>query len=124
MRKLYALLLLLSAVSLPLAAQTVNVRGRVTMPDGSALPGVTVSIDEMGVTAVTDSEGRYTLAVPANRARGQVKVTATLSGFQTKSATVDLGGGDATHDFVLRVSYGQEITVGSRAIGAEQEKAV
>ena len=124
MRRLYALLLLLSAVSLPLAAQTVNVRGRVTMPDGSALPGVTVSIDEMGVTAVTDSEGRYTLAVPANRARGPVKVTATLSGFQTKSATVDLGGGDATHDFVLRVSYGQEITVGSRAIGAEQEKAV
>jgi iron complex outermembrane receptor protein len=34
------------------------------------------------------------------------------------------GSGDVTQDFSMRVQFGQEITVGSRAIGAEQEKAV
>src|SRR5947207_2411277 len=32
--------------------------------------------------------------------------------------------GNVTQDFVMRPSFGQEITVGSRAINAEQEKAV
>ena len=113
------LLLVLSAV--PLAAQTV--RGRVTLAnDGSALPGVTVSINELGLTAITDAQGNYALTLPANR-RGQAKISASLQGFQTKSAQIDTSG-NVTQDFVLRPSFGQEITVGSRAINAEQEKAV
>src|SRR5213593_4161718 len=117
MQKLGCFLLLL--VSVPLAAQTV--RGRVTT-EGSPLPGVTVSIDEMGLTTITDADGRYSLTLPASR-RGQVKITASLQGFSTKSATVDTSG-NVTQDFVMRPSFGQEITVGSRAVGAEAEKAV
>jgi iron complex outermembrane receptor protein len=110
-------------ISLPLAAQNATITGRVTLnEDGSAMPGVTVSVDELGLTTVTDSDGRYTLSVPAGR--GSVKVTTSLQGFQTRTATVNVGDGSATQDFALRVSFGQEITVGSRAIGAEQEKAV
>jgi iron complex outermembrane recepter protein len=114
------LLLLLLLVSLPLAAQTTNITGRVTMSDGSPLPGVTIT-DDLGVTAVTDADGRYTIAVPSSRA--QVKLTAALAGFSSRTATVDVRTG-ASADFVMRVSFGQEITVGSRAIGAEAEKAV
>ncbi|HEY8134348.1 MAG TPA: TonB-dependent receptor [Thermoanaerobaculia bacterium] len=117
MRKLGCFLLLL--VSVPLAAQTV--RGRVTT-EGSPLPGVTVSIDEMGLTTITDADGRYSLNLPATR-RGQVKITASLQGFSTRSANIDTSG-NVTQDFILRPSFGQEITVGSRAINAEQEKAV
>ncbi len=117
MQKLGCFLLLL--VSFPLAAQTV--RGRVTT-EGSPLPGVTVSIDELALTTITDADGRYSLTLPANR-KGQVKITASLQGFSTKSATIDTSG-NVTQDFVLRPSFGQEITVGSRAINAEQEKAV
>ena len=122
MRKpVYAVLFVLFT-AFPLAAQTI--RGRVTLQgDNSALPGVTVSIDELGLTTVTDAEGKYSLTLPASRPRGAVKVSATLSGFQTRNATVDASG-NATHDFVLSPSFGQEITVGSRAINAEQEKAV
>jgi iron complex outermembrane receptor protein len=105
--------------TLPLAAQTV--RGRVTT-EGSPLPGVTVSIDEMGLTTITDAQGQYSLTLPANR-RGSVKISASLQGFSTRSATIDTSG-NVTQDFVLRPSFGQEITVGSRAINAEQEKAV
>jgi iron complex outermembrane recepter protein len=117
-RPLAFLFLLLSA---PLYAQNVSVRGRVTLPDGSALPGVTVSAEGTATTSVTDANGQYVLSVPA---RGSVKVTAALQGFQTKSTTVDARGAEVTQNFVLHVSFGQEITVGSRAVNAEAEKAV
>jgi len=123
MSKLGRALAIMILFALPAAAQTTSVRGRVTLNDGSPLPGVTVSIDEAGVTAVTDSDGNYELTLPAS-ARGSMKITATLQGFQTRTETVDAGRGDVTRDFTLHVSYGQEITVGSRAIGAEEEKAV
>ena len=114
-------ILLLTAAAL-LGQTNATIQGRVTASsDGSPLPGVTVSIDELHLSAVTDADGRYTLTVPASGR--EVKVTASLEGFQRKSANVMLSG-DTSRDFALRVAFGQEITVGSRAVGAEQEKAV
>src|SRR5438105_6808586 len=73
------LVLFLMFLAFPLAAQTI--RGRVTLQgDGSPLPGVTVSIDELGLTTITDGDGRYALTLPATRP-GEVKVTASLPGF-------------------------------------------
>jgi iron complex outermembrane recepter protein len=119
MQKLGGAFLFLFFFAASLSAQTVT--GRVTLQaDGSPLPGVTVSADG-GPSTITDVDGRYVLAMPG--ATGTVRVTAMLQGFQTRSASVDLAR-ESTHDFVMRVSFGQEITVGSRAIGAEQEKAV
>ena len=116
-----AVLLVLLALALPLSAQTIT--GRVVLQaDQSPLPGVTVSIDDWGLTTITDADGRYTLNA-AGRS-GTARVTASLQGFQSRSATVNVGTGEVTQDFALPVSFGQEITVGSRAIGAEQEKAV
>src|SRR3954462_7906124 len=107
-RALFVILLFVS----PLAAQTV--RGRVTLQgDGSPLPGVTVSVESMGVSTITDAEGRFTLAVPGKS--GELKVTATLQGFQTR--TVNAPVGDADTQIVLRPSFGEQITVGSRAMG-------
>ena len=118
MKKLIGAVLVLSLFTLSIAAQTTTIRGRVTLPDGSGLPGVTVTAEDYGVTAVTDADGRYELSVPTG---GSVRITASLSGFQTRTETVAAGG---TQDFTLRPSFGEQITVGSRAIGAEQEKAV
>src|SRR5438132_4515115 len=117
MQKLGCVLLFL--VAFPVAAQTV--RGRVTT-EGSPLPGVTVSIDELGLTTLTDSDGRYSLTLPANR-KGSAKIRASFQGFQSRTATIDTSG-NVIQDFELRPSFGQEITVGSRAINAEPEKAV
>ena len=103
-------------------AQTPVVSGRVTI-DGSPLPGATVSIDDLNVSGTTDADGRYRIAAPG-RAGQTVKVSASLQGFQTRSANVTLGAGEVSHDFAMRVSFGQEITVGSRAVNAEAEKAV
>ena len=111
------LLILFFTVSL--SAQTI--RGRVLLDD-APLAGVTVSVDDWGLSTVTDSEGRY--EIPTTGRRGTVQVSASLQGFQTRTETVSVGASDVTQDLFLRVSFGQEITVGSRAIGAEQEKAV
>ena len=99
------------------AQQGTTVRGRVTAAsDGTPLPGVTVSIDDLNLSTVTDTEGRYQLVVPSARAGQSVKVTATLQSFQKRTANVILGAGEVTRDFSLLVSFGQEITVGSRAV--------
>jgi len=109
------------ALSLPLSAQMI--RGRVVLQsDESPLPGVSVSIEEWRLTTITDADGKYTLDATGHT--GTARVTATLAGFQSRTATVNLAQGETTQDFSLRVSFGQEITVGSRVIGAEQEKAV
>jgi iron complex outermembrane receptor protein len=110
--------------SLTLQAQLgTTVRGRVTASDGSPLPGVTVSIDDLNLSTVTDADGRYQIVVPSARAGQSMSVTAALQGFRKRTATVILGPGEVTHDFSLSVSFGQEITVGSRAVSAEAEKA-
>ena len=113
-------------LALPVVAQpAATIRGRVTIgSDGSPLPGATVSIDEMNLTTVSDAQGNYALAVPAAQIGQNVRISVTLQGFQTHSANLTLRSGETVRDFPLRVSYGQEITVGSRAIGAQQEKAV
>lgn len=107
------------------AQQSSTVRGRVTIAsDGSPLPGVTVSIDDLKLSTVTDANGQYQIVVPGSHVGQTVKISATLQGFQTRTASVTLGAGDVTRDLPLRVSFGQEITVGSRAVNAEEEKAV
>lgn len=112
------LFVLAAVLALPLHAQTATIRGRVLLADGAVLPGATVSVESVVVT--TDAEGRYEIAVP----RGIVRVTASMHGYQTRTAIADTSRGDATVDFILNISFGQEITVGSRAAGASAEKAV
>jgi iron complex outermembrane recepter protein len=119
MKKITGALSFLVLFTLSMAAQTTSIRGRVTLPDGSALPGVTVSAEDFGVSAITDADGQYELSIPATS--GSIRVTAALQGFQTRTETA---GASGTVDFTLRPSFGEQITVGSRAIGAEQEKAV
>lgn len=117
----FAVILFLAA-SVLFAQGSTTIKGRVTAADGAPLPGVTVSIDELHISAVTDADGRYTLTAPANGR--PMKISAVLEGFQRRTGDVQLSGGDVTRDFTMRIAFGQEITVGSRAVGAEQQKAV
>jgi iron complex outermembrane receptor protein len=123
-RFVFIAILLAASVSV-FAQQSATIHGRVTIAaDGSALPGATVSIDALSLTTVTDAQGQYTLTVPASQAQGQsVKLSVTMQGFQTRTADVKLSG-DVTRDASMRVSFGEQITVGSRAVGAAAEKAV
>ena len=126
MRKLSLFCLMLLIATSLAAQQSTTLSGRVTIAaDGSALPGATVSIDDLNLVTVTDAQGHYSLVVPASQSKGQTaKLTITMQGFQTRRMDVRLSGGQQTRDASLKVTFGQEITVGSRAVGAEQEKAV
>jgi iron complex outermembrane receptor protein len=110
--------------TLAAAQAPVTVSGRVTTrDDGLALPGATVSIPSLNLSAVTDAEGRYSLEVPASALGQTVEIRAASSGLTTRTAQVRLTGA-VTHDFALALGFHEEITVGSRAAGAEAQKAV
>lgn len=118
------LLFIILLAPLTLYAQTAVITGTVTT-EGSPLPGATVAIEQLGLSAMTDANGRYSLEIPASAVRGQsVRMTASFQGLQARTTEVTLSAGAISRDFSLIVSFGEMITVGSRAIGAAEEKAV
>ena len=93
--------------------------------DGKPLPGAVVSLPALNLTATTGADGRYTLTVPADLARSQtVELRATFPGLETRTAEITLAPGAVTQDLVLGLAFYETIIVGSRAAGAEAEKAV
>ena len=123
-RLLVGLALLSPAIAY--AQEPTVVTGRITTrDDGLPVPGATVAIPTLKLTALTDSDGRYQLTVPAAQAKGQeVELSVTVAGLQPRSVQIKLASGAVTQDFALGLSFAEEITVGSRTIGAAAEKAV
>lgn len=122
------LTLILAAVTLtPAQAQdVVTVTGKVTTAaDGLSVPGATVSIAALKLTAETGTDGSYSIVVPAGLAKGQtVEIRVTFPGLQPQSANLVLSSSPTARDFALTFGFSEEITVGSRLAGAAAEKAV
>jgi iron complex outermembrane receptor protein len=119
-------LLLLPAASALAQEGDVVISGQVTAEgDGAPVAGATVMIENLGLTAQTGADGRFTLTVPAAQARGQaMEIRVLAPRYQSKVASITLRPGAMTQDFALGYSFQQEVTVGSRALGAAAEKAV
>lgn len=83
-RGLFAFVLMLIASSAAFAQQTGSISGKVTMPDGSAVPGVTVEAraDVLPTprVAITETDGSFRM--PALQP-GNYTVTFTMQGMQT-----------------------------------------
>ena len=116
---LVAFPLIASAQSAPVLTGVVTTRD-----DGLSLPGATVAIEALSLSATTDSEGRYTLALPADAAGQTYEVKVTAAGLVPRTWTFRPEAGTATQNFALSLTFQEEITVGSRAVGVEAEKAV
>lgn len=87
------------------AQQPATVRGVVRSDQGGLITGASVAIPALGVGATTRNDGSYQFTIPAARVTGQsVRIVARFVGFSPDSATVQLVGGDITHDFTLRVN--------------------
>lgn len=96
-----------------------------TKEDGQPYPGATVGIPALELTARADRNGRYEIRVPAGIARGRtVDVRVTAPGLAEKSAKATLAPGPVTLDFAMTLGVSAQVTVGSRAAGAEVEKSV
>lgn len=116
------------AVLLPLLAvaqDAPSVSGVVTTrEDGLALPGASVSIDALQLHATTDAEGRFALSLPADAVGKSYELRVAAAGLAPKTWQFKAALGTITHNVALSLTFSEEITVGSRAPGAEAEKAV
>jgi len=123
--KATALTLVMLATSVS-AQEPSTVTGVVTTrADGLSLPGATVSIPALGLSAMTDQEGRFPIAVPQGQARGQtVDLRIEFPGLEADTVQVRLSEGTVTQDFQMGLAFAESVTVGSRAPGAEAERAV
>src|SRR2546423_13332264 len=98
---------------------TSQIKGRVLVPDGSALPGVTVTIkhQEAGIirTTVTDKDGVYAMSAVTP---GTHELTAELSGFKSfrrRNVRLEVGK-TSTVDVKLEVGgMSEEVTVTAAA---------
>lgn len=126
MKKMMMALFLALALPVVSMAQEMILTGVVTTrDDGLSLPGATVSIDALNLSAVTDAEGRYTLTLPAGTSTATaLEVRVTSTGLLPRSWSFKPVAGVLTHNFALALTFSEEITVGSRAVGVEAEGAV
>jgi iron complex outermembrane receptor protein len=120
------LALLLMLVSIPLAAQTTTISGVVTTEaDDLPIPGALVSVVGLNITTTADDQGRYTLEIPASAAASRrVQLRVEAMGLPAKLQDVMLTPGSMTVNIGLALGFAEEVTVGSRAVGAVAEAAV
>lgn len=124
-RFLVVLLMVLALPALSLAQEMVLTGVVTTKDDGLSLPGATVLIDALKLSATTDATGRYTLTIPAGTSTTTpLEVRVTSAGLLPRSWSFKPAAGTVTHDFALALTFSEEITVGSRAVGVEAEGAV
>src|SRR5690349_15679617 len=93
----------------------VRVEGRVLAPDGSPLPGVTVSTALVStsttVTTVTDAEGRYVL--PEVRIiKGELNLFFSLQGFGNQAVARYNVVDKATVDVTMQPAFLTQLSVG------------
>ncbi len=120
-------LILFCFTAIPVAAQnSATLVGQITTaPDGQPLPGATVSIPSLGLSVITDQEGRYSLTIPADRNKNQtVELRVSFTGLPTKTVQLTLAPGTLTRDVEVGLGFFEEITVGSRTAGVAAEKSV
>ena len=126
MKAAVAVLFVLSA-SAATAQSPATISGTVTTrADGLSVPGATVTLVGSSLTATTDSAGRYTIEVPPAFVRaGKVQLRIEALGLPPKIYDVELTPeAKTTLDVALSVGFEEQVTVGSRAAGAESQKAV
>lgn len=113
---------LLSGVA---SAQSAVYSGRVTSTAGQPLGGASVGINELGVGAIADGDGRYNFTVDAARVSGRaVNVTARYIGYKPKRLPITVTAGRTEHNFVLErdVLNLEEIVITGTSEAMSQKK--
>ena len=123
---LRATLLVVLAAGAVSAQDTLSISGSVTSrADGLAVAGAVVAIAGVDATATTDANGRYALQIDRTGLKGRhIAVRVEAAGFATVTVDADADRTTLTVDVALRLAFTEQITVGSRAAGAETHGAV
>src|SRR3954469_25385905 len=125
-RLLCAMMLCAAVCRLVSAQELISITGAITTrADGLPVPGAVVEIVGAAAAATSDAGGRYRLQAPGSIVRGgrlQLKVDGL--GLPPRIIDVAVDGNTVTADVALDLNFSEQVTVGSRAPGAEAEKAV
>jgi TonB-linked SusC/RagA family outer membrane protein len=127
LRRFLAVMVALAVVPAWAAAQEpATITGRVLNERGMPAVAATVVVTELGMSALTNPDGRYLIIVPAARVQGQqVTVGVSSLGYRASSATVRLvAGTTVTQDFTLSVDALRldEIVVTGAGLAARAER--
>ena len=94
------------------------------MPTAARADAV-VSVVDVVASAMTDASGRYSLQAPRSAVRGdQLSLRIEAFGLAPKLLDVRVTGTTLTVDVALALTFTEQVTVGSRAAGADAERAV
>jgi len=121
--KILPFLVMAMLIAIPSFAQTGNLHGKVTDPDGKPLTGATISIDRQGITqhfeVKTDNKGQY---LHAGLPTGQYQVSVMKDGkkLMTMPGNVRFGG-DTAVDFDLKAAAAAGVSDEARAKAAEEK---
>ncbi len=96
--KAFPLLLLLQLVA-TLALAQVRISGKVTAPDGSPVPGISVQLRNSATGASSDANGQYSFT--ASIQPGTYTLEFTGIGFKSVSKTISVSGSAASADAVM-----------------------
>src|SRR3954463_1104996 len=126
-RRAVLMMLFWSVCATALAQTPAILTGTVTTrADGLPVPGAVVSLVGTDAMATTDGEGKYRLEIPSAFARtGSVQIKVDALGLASKIYGVEINqSAPTTFDVGLSLGFEEQVTVGSRAAGAESQKAV
>ncbi len=120
-RLVWACIFVLAIGNAAAAQDVITIAGTVTTrADGLSVPGATVSVLGTTITATTDTSGRYALKVPRSVARGaRIQIKVDAPGLPSKVTDVAVSSPALTVDVALTLAFAEQVTVGSRAAGAE-----
>ncbi len=110
------LLLLFMLIAHIVSAQTRQVSGVVTDAQNNGVPGATIKLKGKNVQALTDADGKFTIAVPA----GQAVLEITSIGFEKKEVTVAPGDNSVSVTMSSSSANLEEVVV--TALGIKREK--
>ena len=127
-QRILALLFAVATGSPAFAQDVVTISGTITTAvDEAPVPGAIVSVADASpaITATAGENGRYTLAVPRSLVRyGRVQIRVDALGLPAKTVSVRIDGDAVRADVVLTIGFAEQVVVGSRATGADAERAV
>jgi hypothetical protein len=114
-------MVLLVVARAAMAQDLVTIYGVVTTrADGLPVPGATVSAVGVDASATTDANGSYTLHAPRARLRGgRIRLKVDALGLPATFIDVAVDGATVTANVALTLEFSEQVTVGSRAAGAE-----
>ncbi len=121
--KILPFLVMAMLMAIPSFAQTGNLHGKVTDPDGKPMTGATISIDRQGITqhfeVKTDNKGQY---LHAGLPTGQYQISVMKDGkkLMTMPGNVRFGG-DSAVDFDLKAAAAAGVSDEARAKAAEEK---